>query len=108
MVTETTIIGIILTGVYGALLIYAGYTQVKKHELPTWSPYGIIIIGLELNLSLILLVYYNLFGLYAIVLGLTSMHVVALYNGYHLNKKINFRHQFVRLGISALIIVLIL
>ncbi len=89
--------------VYGGISALAGTAQFKERTIPLWSILTMIILGLIMIISAILTVT-KPFVIFSLILCLFLMHVLAILNGLHLNGKIRWSHQLVRVCISFLII----
>lgn len=108
MITTTILGGLILGGAYATLLIYAGITQYGKNEFPNWSLAMLVVLGVGMDLALILRWSGETWTILFIILGLVGIQCVVVYNGWYEFKRINFKHQSVRVVLSLSIIVLLL
>ena len=106
MITLSLLLAILLAGLYGTLLIYAGFLQIQKKNLPTRSSTSVILLGLIIDVSIALLILNYSWAFMLLILGLLGIQIVALYNGWYLYKRVNYSHQSLRLLLTVSIIFL--
>ncbi len=99
-----TFIAIPLISLYGGLNAYAGFSQLKGKEIPSWSAWLMSGSGLVIIASAIILLQKLPLALGLLAIGLITIHMLTIYNGYHLYGKINPRHHFARLAISIILL----
>ncbi len=102
-------INIILLGIvmiYGSLTILTCMVQLKRKEIKMWSNILMFMGSASIITVMILSVTQRHNLILYLCSGLVLIHISAVNNGLHLNKKLNPRHHMIRMVLSILIVTL--
>ena len=97
------IISGVLTSIYGFLNAFAGFLQIKAKKIQTWSAWLMLGSGLLLLGSGVILVLKLPSALLFLAIGLISIHLLAINNGFHLYGRINIGHHLFRFVVSIIL-----
>ena len=95
---------VILCSLYGALTVFAGLGQVRTKKIQAWAAWGMILFGLMVVTSAVLILLNSDSALWVLLIGLVSIHAIAINNGYKMFGKINQSHHLARLVVSVILL----
>jgi hypothetical protein len=102
--TFLTILGVVLIAVWGLLNAIAAIGQMRAREIPLWSAIGLLLGALGLFVAAWLLATGNPSTMLNLIGSLLLIHVVTIYNGYHLFGRFKASHHLGRLAVSLALI----
>lgn len=97
-------IAAILSGIYGLLTAFAGFSMAKIGKVQAWTAWSFVLCGILLVAAGVLAVLHSSITLWVLIAALLGIHALAINNGYKLFGRLNPSHHLVRLLISVILI----
>jgi hypothetical protein len=95
---------------YGLLNAFAGLSQLRTRQIPSWSASGMLLAGLMLLATSILLLFSTTGSVWLffilLLASLLAIHILTLYNGFYLHGRVKPAHHLLRLAISLTLLLL--
>lgn len=92
-----------ITCMYGLLNAVAGFSQMKAKKIQPWSAWLMLGTGLMLIISGVILVLKLPFALLFLIIGLITIHLLTINNGFYLYGRINIGHHLLRFVVSIIL-----
>lgn len=102
-----SVFGLVLVLLYGGSSLIGSLLQLKSKVIPYWSSISFCLISALMIIFTCFFFSYP-FLLFEIIVTLLLMHILAIFNGLYMYKKIHVLHHFIRFIISLLIVYLLI